>query len=63
VDVAAKQCRLARALRARDDAPLEKFQNFDAGGVRGRNRLMVRRMGPDEMIDRRARRGSLMVAI
>ena len=53
VDVTRKQRRLAQACRARDDAPLEKFQNFHAGGMRRRDGLVIRRMGSDEMIDRR----------
>ena len=54
VDVTGTQCRLTQAFRARDDAPLEKFQDFHAGSMRHRDRLVIRRMGPDEMIDGRA---------
>ena len=42
---------------ARDDAPLEKFQNLHAAGTRRRDGLVVGRVRPDEMIDRRACRG------
>ena len=38
---------------ARDDAPLEKFQNLHAGGMRRRDGLVIGGMRPDEMIDRR----------
>ena len=54
VDVTRKQCRLTQACRARDDAPLEKFQNFHAAGMRRCDGLVIRRMGSDEMIDGRA---------
>ena len=54
VNVAGKQRRLPQACRARDDAPLEKFQNFHAGGMRRRDGLVIRGMGSDEMIDGRA---------
>src|SRR5229473_1431325 len=57
VNVAGKPCRLARVLRTRDNASLEKFQNFHAAGMRRRGGLVIGRVGPDEMIDGRARRG------
>src|SRR5450755_1508554 len=57
VNVAGKPCRLARVLRTRDNAPLEKFQNFHAADMRGRGGLVIGGVGPYEMIDGRARRG------
>ena len=41
---------------ARYDTALEKFQN-SCPQLRGRRGFVIRRMGPDEMIDGRTRRG------
>ena len=55
MDVAGEPRRIAQARRARDDAPLEKLEDVDAGPLRAAALgLGVGRMRPDQMIDRRA---------
>src|SRR6266404_4234033 len=53
----ATNARLARVLYTRDDAPLEKFQNFRALGMCSHDGLAIGGVGFYEMIDRRAGRG------
>src|SRR5216683_2636925 len=52
MNVAGQQRGLPRTFRAREDAPLQEFQNFNAAGTRSRDGLVISRMRPDQMIDR-----------